>query len=112
MKNIILIFALFFIGTAFSQTENQQDTITIQTSAECGMCKDRLEGALNYTKGVKFAELNLANKTIFVKFNPKKISIDEIRKVISETGYDADEVKANPASVEKLPACCKPGGMK
>ncbi len=111
MKNITLIFALFFVGTAFSQTENQQDTITIQTSAECGMCKDRLEGALNYTKGVKFAELNSVDKTLFVKFNPKKISIDEIRKVISEAGYDADDVKANPTSVEKLPACCKPGGM-
>ena len=112
MKNIILIIALFVVGTAFSQTEKVQDTITILTSAECGMCKDRLEGALNYTKGVKFAELNLVDKTLFVKFNPKKISIDEIRTVISETGYDADDVKANPASVDKLPACCKPGGMK
>jgi copper chaperone CopZ len=112
MKNIILIIALFVVGTAFSQTENQQDTVTIQTSAECDMCKDRLEGVLNYTKGVKFAELNLADKTLFVKFNPKKISMDEIRTIISETGYDADDVKANPTSVDELPTCCKPGGMK
>ena len=52
------------------------------------------------------------DKKVTVGYNPKKISLDEIRKIISETGYDADDLKANPKSVEKLPACCKPGGMK
>ena len=41
-----------------------------------------------------------------------KISIEKIRHIISETGYDADKVKANPESVQKLPKCCQPGGMK
>jgi hypothetical protein len=27
-------------------------------------------------------------------------------------GYDADEMKAKPEMVKKLPACCQPGGMK
>ena len=110
MKHLILFIAITFIGAVYAQEATGE--AKIQTSAECGSCKTRIEGVLNYTKGVKFAELNLADKKVTVGYNPKKISLDEIRKIISETGYDADKVKANPKSVEKLPACCKPGGMK
>lgn len=112
MKSILSILVLFFfVGMANAQ-EARVATATIQTSAECGSCKKRIEDKLNYTSGVKFAELNLVDKKVTVKFNPKKISLDEIRKIISETGYDADRIPANPKSVKELPACCKPGGMK
>jgi mercuric ion binding protein len=47
-----------------------------------------------------------------VKFKTAKISLDEIKKIVVETGYDADDMKANPEAVEQLPACCKPGGME
>ena len=114
MKQFILIITLFVSSTLFAQTEdpNISGEAVIKTSAECGSCKERLENVLNYTKGVKFAELNVLDKTLNVHFNPKKITFEEIKKIISETGYDADEVKAIPDAVEKLPACCKPGGMK
>jgi len=114
MKNLFLIILLITSQGLFSQTNDPNTTgkAIIKTSAECGACKERLEGVLNYTKGVKFAELNVAEKTLKIQFNPSKISIEDIRKIISETGYDADDVKANPKSVEELPECCKPGGMK
>lgn len=109
MKYILIILAFLFIGQVKAQDSIGE--VKIQTSAECGSCKKRLEEVLNYTKGVKFAELNIVDKSLTVSFNPKKITLMEIKKIISETGYDADEVKANPKSVEALPACCKPGGM-
>jgi len=108
----LVIVMMLFAGVSNAQETAKSGTVKIQTSAECGSCKTRIEEKLNYTKGVKFAELNLENKVLEVKFNPKKITADEIRKVISKTGYDADDVKAIASSVEKLPACCKPGGMK
>ena len=40
-----------------------------------------------------------------------KISLTEIKKKISDLGYDADEVKANQDGISKLPDCCKPKGM-
>lgn len=101
----------FLVGMANAQ-EARTATATIKTSAECNSCKVRLEDKLNYTSGIKFAELNLEDKNLTVKFNPKKITLDEIRKIISETGYDADRVPANAKAVKELPACCKPGGMK
>lgn len=39
------------------------ETVVIQTSAECGDCEDRIESMLNYTKGVKFSELDIESKS-------------------------------------------------
>lgn len=110
MKNLVLTLVVScFAMIAYSQ---KVQTKVIHTSAECGACKDRLEEVLNYTSGVKFAELDLETMDLTVKFKTAKISLDEIKVLITETGYDADELKANPEAVEKLPACCKPGGME
>ena len=114
MKQLLLIISLISAQFLFAQSKDPNTTgkAIIKTSAECGSCKTRIEGVLNYTKGIKFAELNVLEKTVEVQFNPKKIKVEEIRKIISETGYDADNVKANSKSQKELPACCKPGGMK
>lgn len=109
MKPIILSIFLVLLGSnAFSQ---KFSTATIQTSAECGDCKERIESVLNYTKGVKFAELDIPSKVLTVKYKTATISLDQIRSIVSEIGYDADHVKANPEKVAKLPLCCQPGGM-
>lgn len=114
MKNyIILLFTFFMIQTATAQEKKTTvETVVIQTSAECGDCKDRIEEMLNYTKGIKFSELDLETKKVTVKYSTKKITSQQIKSKLSELGYDADEIKANPSSVRKLPACCQPGGMK
>lgn len=112
MKKLMLLMILFFCATGLYAQKGKVQTVVIQTSAECGECEVRLEGKLNYTKGVQFAELDIPSKQLTVKFNSKKISLEEIRKIISDLGYQADEVPANPKAYEALPACCKVGGMK
>ncbi len=82
---------------------------SIQTSAVCDGCKFRLESNVKKIDGVKSAVLNLGNKQMKVQFDNSLTNIEAIRQVISATGYDADDVKADPAALEKLPACCKPG---
>jgi periplasmic mercuric ion binding protein len=111
MKTLFLGMLLLVGLTAFAQKQPKSMTLVIQTSAECDECKTRLEGKLNFTKGIKFAELDVPSKKLTVKFSPKTISLDEIKKIVSDLGYQADEVKANPEAYEKLPSCCKVGGM-
>lgn len=112
--NKLMIIALMLIGfqqMTFAQKNNIQK-VTIQTSAECNECKMKLEEVMNYTKGVQFAELNLDNKVLTVKFNSSKISLADVKKKIVNAGYDADELKANKEQQMKLPKCCQPGGME
>lgn len=109
MKTTLLILAICLNQAVFSQQAKKQ-TIVIQTSAQCDDCKERIEGALNYTKGVKFADLDLETKKVTVQFLTKKTSLETIKAIIAKIGYDADEVKADITAVQKLPKCCQPNG--
>jgi periplasmic mercuric ion binding protein len=106
----ILMMLVMFCTTAFAQTKSKAE-IKIKTSAECDMCKNTLEKAMSFEKGVKKATLDLATRELTVVYNPKKTNPDQLRKSISNAGYDADDVKANNKAYQKLPECCKKGGM-
>lgn len=109
MKRLIILFTLAFLANGVNAQEVKKiEEVTIQTSAKCGDCKERIEGALNYVKGVKFAELNNDTKQVTVRYVTKKVSLEEIKAEIAAVGYDADDVKAEEEAIEKLPMCCKP----
>ncbi len=109
MKKVIILFVLAFIANGVSAQELKKvEEVMIQTSAKCFDCKERIEGALNYVKGVKFAELDNETKIVTVRYKTKTVSLDKIKAEIAAVGYDADDVKAIKAAVDKLPACCKP----
>ncbi len=82
-------------------------TVKIKTSANCEMCKARLEKNVAFVKGVKDVNLDLTDKVMTVSYNPKKVSVDKIKKAITDTGYDADELQKNEESHSKLPGCCR-----
>jgi copper chaperone CopZ len=107
MKKIIVIFALA-IFTFLSA--NAQTSVTIKTSAICGICKATIEKGLKVQKGIQSADLNLETKEVNVSFDDKKTNPNKIRKAIAKLGYDADDVKRNPKSFSKLPECCKVEG--
>ncbi len=112
----ILMTAALLIGMAASAQDAEQkkdksvNKIEIQTSAQCEMCKERLEKDLAYEKGVKFVELDLETKVLTVKYKADKTDADKLRKAVSKIGYDADDVEADPEAYAKLPACCQKGG--
>lgn len=107
MKNTILLFLLSLSTSIFAQ---KATVITIQTNAQCGDCKDRIETALNHSKGVVYAELNLETKVVEIKYNSKKTDVATLKKALNAIGYDADDQKADPAAQKALPLCCQPGG--
>jgi copper chaperone CopZ len=108
MKATTLFLFLFLTGLTFGQKKVEE--AAIQTSAQCGDCKERIESKLNYTKGVVFAELDLESKKVTVRYKTKSISLQQIKQTIASIGYSADDVKAKEEDVLKLPKCCQPGG--
>ena len=111
MKNIVFLLMTIMLGSYSplkAQTEKSKyDTIKIKTSAICDECKERIETVLAFEKGVKSSNLDTATKVVTVIYKKDKTDIDKIRKAISEAGYDADKVKADPNAYRKLPMCCK-----
>jgi copper chaperone CopZ len=107
MKTILISFILFFATPLVAQ---KTMVIKIQTSAQCGDCKERIETTLNQAKGVLYAELDLETKVVEVKFKTSKANATDFELLLNAIGYDANERKANPAAQKALPLCCQPGG--
>lgn len=105
LTGFVLVFLFFQQG--FGQEIKKDDTISIQTSAVCGMCKERIEQGLAFEKGIKRATLDEKTKQVIIRYNPVKTTPDAIRTAISKLGYDADKTAADPDAYKKLPACCK-----
>ncbi len=97
----------------FSSNVKAQDLksaeIKIKTSATCDMCKKTIESALAFEKGVKKSTLDVPTKIVTVVYNPKKTTPEKIRLAISNAGYEADSLKANPKAWSNLEDCCKKG---
>jgi copper chaperone CopZ len=103
-KNIAILVLLLMSLSTYAQ---KLDTLKIHTSAQCEMCKERIEKAMAYERGVKTSELDLESKILTVMYKSRKTGPEKIREAVSMVGYDADDVKANERVYSKLPACCK-----
>lgn len=108
MIKLWIVLIVFLFGSL--QSVAQSDTITIKTSAQCEMCKKTIEHELNFAKGIKSAVLDVETKEVVIIYNAKKTDANELRKVISNVGYDADALPANPKAYDKLHECCKKDG--
>lgn len=104
---LFLTLASLFFAITGLRAEDGDKEVKIKTSAICEMCKARIERNLAFEKGVKEADLDVKTKVVTIKYNPKKTDVAKLKANIMKTGYDADEVVADPAGYAKLPSCCK-----
>jgi len=113
MKNLSLMLAvllgLFFQHATAQEKTKKSETIQIKTSAVCGMCKKTIETALYKEKGVKSANLDVASKVVTVTYKASVVTPDQLRKVITMVGYDADDMPADAKAYDNLHGCCKKG---
>lgn len=104
--SILALILLTSVNTANAQNEKTK-TITFITTAICEDCKERIEEKLNYTKGVIFAELNLENKMLTVKYKTALITEQQIKEVLASIGYSSDTVVRDKDAYLALPKCCR-----
>ena len=71
------------------------------------MCKDRIEKAAKEVEGVSFASWEIDKEELHLNYDLDKTSEDEIAKAIAAAGHDTDKYKADQATYDALPGCCK-----
>lgn len=106
---ICLIAIVTFVAFTLNVSAQQEKTekVTFKVSAQCGMCKDRIESTLKAIKGVTKAVVNLDNKSVAITYYASKITPLALKQSIARVGHDADDIKADPKAYNALPACCK-----
>ena len=107
MKTIKLFFLLAITASVSIVAEAQKTASeTFKVNGNCGMCETKIEKAA-MDAGASFAEWDMENKVIFVKYSTKSSNLAKIQKGIADVGYDNAGAKAADGSYNKLHACCK-----
>lgn len=76
---------------AASSEENQANkTVLIEVEGmTCAGCEPHINETLKELNGVLSAEASFQNKNVNVVYNPKQITLEQIKKAIDEIGYKA-----------------------
>lgn len=117
MKKVafFLMIACFSLSAiqASAQAQKYMETARIKTNVEkCPICKKLIEDYFKREPGIKYINVNNHNQIVTVRYYSDRTSISNIRTAIANLGFDADTVKANPDSYNRLPLCCKKGGAE
>ena len=98
-----LFFLILMFASKTSLADNPRKVkVTIKTSAECVYCKENLEESLRKIKGIRKVECDYVKHELYIVYNSKKITLEQIKVKINELGYDADGQKANFDKFKKL----------
>ena len=54
----------------------------------CSVCSANVERKLNSLEGIKSATVSLAGRTALVDYDPEKITLEDMKREISNAGYD------------------------
>jgi len=103
MKHPILISLLLISTILFAKNITTQ----FEVKANCEICKEKIETTLDIP-GITHANWNKETKILTVRYNDKKVSIEDIHNLISDIGYSTDKVSANLKSQSELMKCCQP----
>ena len=112
MKKLILLalVSLITLGVSAQQSKTAskgEQTVTIQTNGVCQKCADKFKENVPYFKGVKSYNYDMKTAKLTINYDAKRTNPDQLRQEVSKLGYNADNVKADPAARAKLPACCR-----
>ena len=93
-------------GMSSKASEKSTHTM-ILVQGKCEICKDRIEKAAKSVKGVSSANWDQKTKQLHLNFDPAQTSVDAISKAVAKAGHDTDKYKADNATYNALPSCCK-----
>ena len=107
MKKYLAGFVIVLFSISVMAQKSSNETVVIQTNGVSEKCKNIFSEKVPYFKGVIDFSYDVKTAKMTVTYNPKKTTPAEIRKGISNLGYNADDIKANPTARAKLPECCR-----
>lgn len=106
-----LIEAVESVGFEAELVEQQQVSLGIQ-GMSCASCVRRVENALAEVPGVVGASVNLASEKAQVTFTGDAGTIEDLKKVVENSGYQVTQVSTERESVEDRERAARDREMK
>ncbi len=109
MKKIQLIILLLagFAMTPKAQQPGKLTAVIKTPTVQCEQCKKRIEDYMSHEEGILKVNVDYKRKTTTVTYMTTRTNVENIKALIANVGYDADDVTAEPDAYKRLPTCCK-----
>lgn len=107
MKYFFTAVCLLICSISFAQ-QKTTDKAEIKTQGLwCDACKERVEQALFKQYGIISYKVDIKKKTVTVSWITDRTDIEQIKTMIANAGFDADDVTKEEDAFKRLPPCCK-----
>ena len=89
---ILILFSLTFAVTANVNDLQKIRTATINTfGMHCGGCEETVETEIKKLDGIKSVKADHVKKTVKVKYDDKKVTLEQVKAAITAAGYKLTE---------------------
>jgi periplasmic mercuric ion binding protein len=103
---LVLLMIIGFAGVTMAQQKTLTAVIKTPT-VQCQECKERIEKYMSHEEGILKVNVDYKKKITTVTYLTERTNVENIKALIANTGYDADDVTAEPDAYKRLPTCCK-----
>ena len=103
MKKLFIFSAMMLTATAALAKDIKTVVLTTNPEMHCNNCEKKIKSNLRFEKGVKVIETDLRTKTVTIKYDADKTTVDNIIKGFKKIKYEAKEVKNTPKKGENTP---------
>ena len=107
MKKLFIFSAMMLTATATLAKDIKTVVLTTNPEMHCNNCEKKIKSNLRFEKGVKVIETDLRTKTVTIKYDADKTTVDNIIKGFKKIKYEAKEVKNTPKKGENTPVSDK-----
>jgi copper chaperone len=94
IKTIAIISALLFTLSFYAanqETEKLKTKVIPTYGMHCSGCEETLNTELKKLDGVKSVKADHVNKTVTVKYDDKKVTLEQLKAAIVNAGYKLSE---------------------
>jgi periplasmic mercuric ion binding protein len=104
----ISLLAIFATNLSAAAQAKVKDQATIKVPGlHCDLDKERIERSIFKLDGMIKYKIDVKRKTVFIAWLTDRTNIETLKTEIANTGYDADDVKAEESMRKRLPAACR-----
>ena len=107
MKKLFIFSAMMLTATDALAKDIKTVVLTTNPEMHCNNCEKKIKSNLRFEKGVKVIETDLRTKTVTIKYDADKTTVDNIIKGFKKIKYEAKEVKNTPKKGENTPVSDK-----
>lgn len=102
-----MVFALMIGANANAQIKPLEKAVIKTPGLKCEECAALVEKRMVRVDGIRSIKVNYIKKTVAVSWLTDRLHLDDIQLALSNLGFDADSVLAQPVAAKRLPECCR-----